>query len=152
MDAQAWVRSARPVADTALLRRLTAIGNNLNQVARWTHTREPVAASAALMTISRELEAIGYAGKDSQQGRRWRQRSTGYLMSTHDHSGVERSIAPEVLRGDVSHTRELIDSLAFTRRYTSECLPIKIGIKYFGLSSVKGNGYSLATTKWTAYA
>jgi len=69
MDAQAWVRSARPVANTALLRRLTAIGNNLNQVARWTHTREPVeavAASAALMAISRELEAIRYAGKDSQ--------------------------------------------------------------------------------------
>jgi hypothetical protein len=47
---------------------------------------------------------------------------TGYLMSTHDHAGVERSVSPEVLRGDVSHTRELIDSLAFSRRYTSGCL------------------------------
>jgi len=58
-----------PVADPALLRQLAVIGNNLNQVARWTHSREPVeavAVSAALMAISRELEAIRYAGKDSQ--------------------------------------------------------------------------------------
>jgi len=34
---------------------------------------------------------------------------TGYLMSRDDHVGVERSVAPEVLRGDVSHARELID-------------------------------------------
>ena len=47
---------------------------------------------------------------------------TGYLMSRDDHVGVERSVAPEVLRGDVSHARELIDSLAFSRRYTSGCL------------------------------
>jgi len=47
---------------------------------------------------------------------------TGYLMSTHDHAGVERPVPPEVLRGDVNHTRELIDSLAFSRRYTSGCL------------------------------
>ena len=58
-----------PVADPALLRQLAAIGNNLNQIARWTHSREPieaVAVSAALMAISRELEAIRYASKDSQ--------------------------------------------------------------------------------------
>jgi len=47
---------------------------------------------------------------------------TGYLMSSHDHAGKERSVAPVVLRGNVTHTRELIDSLSFSRRYTSGCL------------------------------
>ena len=64
-------RRAIPVADPALLRQLAAIGNNLNQIARWTHSREPVeamAVSAALIAISRELEALRYAGQDSQQG------------------------------------------------------------------------------------
>jgi len=57
-----------PVADPALLRQLAAIGNNLNQVARWTNRQEPIdalAVSAALVAISRELEAIRHAGQDS---------------------------------------------------------------------------------------
>lgn len=60
-------RRTIPVADPALLRQLAAIGNNLNQVARWTHSRDPidaVAVSAALMAIARELEVLRYAGQD----------------------------------------------------------------------------------------
>ena len=47
---------------------------------------------------------------------------TEYLMGKHDHAGVERYIEPVVLRGDVAHTREMIDSLTFSKRYTSGCL------------------------------
>ena len=63
------------------------------------------------MAVKRQLEwSVGGSGP------------TGYLMSTHDRAGVERSVSPEVLRGDVDHAREFIDSLAFSRRYTSGCL------------------------------
>jgi len=50
-----------PKADPELLRRLAAIGNNLNQLARWVNATQPasaVACSAALLALGRELEAI----------------------------------------------------------------------------------------------
>lgn len=59
-------RQPVPVADPALLRQLAAIGNNLNQIARWAHRQEAVdavAVAAALMAIARELEAVR-ASKD----------------------------------------------------------------------------------------
>ncbi len=43
-----------PTADPALLRQLAAIGNNLNQLARWCHSRKPIEAvevAAALVAI-----------------------------------------------------------------------------------------------------
>lgn len=56
-----------PQADPALLRQLAAIGNNLNQLARWVNTTKPASAvecSAALIALGRELEAIR-ANQDS---------------------------------------------------------------------------------------
>lgn len=47
---------------------------------------------------------------------------TGYLMGSKDHAGKLREVAPEVLQGDPSQTRELIDSLNFKRKYTSGVL------------------------------
>jgi hypothetical protein len=54
-----------PKADPELLRQLAAIGNNLNQLARWVNANKPTSAvecSAALIALGRELEAI----RDSQ--------------------------------------------------------------------------------------
>ncbi len=57
-----------PVADPVLLRQLAAIGNNLNQLARWCHSRKPIEAvevAAALVAIDRELEGLHDANQDS---------------------------------------------------------------------------------------
>ncbi len=57
-----------PVADPALLRQLAAIGNNLNQLARWCNSRKPIEAvevAAALVAIGREMEGLRDAGQDS---------------------------------------------------------------------------------------
>lgn len=54
-----------PKADPELLRQLAAIGNNLNQLARWINSSKPKSAiecAAALIALGRELEAI----RDSQ--------------------------------------------------------------------------------------
>jgi Bacterial mobilisation protein (MobC) len=56
-----------PKADPELLRQLAAIGNNLNQLARWVNTIKPASAvecSAALIALGREVEAIR-ANQDS---------------------------------------------------------------------------------------
>ena len=56
-----------PKADPELLRQLAAIGNNLNQLARWVNSTKPtssVECSAALIALGRELEAIR-ANQDS---------------------------------------------------------------------------------------
>ncbi len=56
-----------PKADPELLRQLAAIGNNLNQLARWVNSTKPASAvecSAALIALGRELEAIR-ANQDS---------------------------------------------------------------------------------------
>lgn len=56
-----------PIADPALLRQLSAIGNNLNQVARWCNKNSPsdsVSISAALIAISRELNELKDASKN----------------------------------------------------------------------------------------
>jgi hypothetical protein len=56
-----------PKADPELLRQLAAIGNNLNQLARWVNSTKPTSAvecSAALIALGRELEAIR-ANQDS---------------------------------------------------------------------------------------
>ena len=50
-----------PIADPALLRQLAAIGNNVNQIARWCNEHQPsdsVSVSAALVAISRELNEL----------------------------------------------------------------------------------------------
>ena len=43
-------------------------------------------------------------------------------MGNRDAKGVERAVAPEVLRGSPEQTKELIDTLDFKRRYTSGVL------------------------------
>ena len=51
----------------AMTRELHAIGNNLNQLARWVNSTKPASAvecSAALIALGRELEAIR-ANQDS---------------------------------------------------------------------------------------
>jgi len=56
-----------PKADPELLRQLAAIGNNLNQLARWVNSTKPTSAvecSAALIALGRELEAVR-ASQDS---------------------------------------------------------------------------------------
>jgi Bacterial mobilisation protein (MobC) len=56
-----------PKADPELLRQLAAIGNNLNQLARWVNSTKPTSAvecSAALIALDREVEAIR-ASQDS---------------------------------------------------------------------------------------
>ena len=56
-----------PKADSELLRQLAAIGNNLNQLARWVNSTKPSSAvecSAALIALGRELEAAR-ANQDS---------------------------------------------------------------------------------------
>jgi hypothetical protein len=65
-----WLRSqalgqpkkrAVPTTDPALLRQLAAIGNNLNQLAKWANATKPTSSAgvvAALIAIDRELEAI----------------------------------------------------------------------------------------------
>lgn len=50
-----------PTADPELLRQLAAIGNNLNQLARWVNSQKTASAvevAAALVVLGRELEAI----------------------------------------------------------------------------------------------
>lgn len=66
-------RTRRPVpkADPELLRQLAAIGNNINQIARWCNGRQPVDAvevSAALIALSREMEGLRLASQNQQQG------------------------------------------------------------------------------------
>ena len=61
-------RKPVPQADPALLRQLAAIGNNLNQLAKWVNSAKPASAlscAAALVALGRELEAIR-AHQDSQ--------------------------------------------------------------------------------------
>lgn len=45
----------------------------------------------------------------------------GYLLSDRDHTGEERSVSPQILRGDPAVTEALIDSLGFVHRYSSGC-------------------------------
>lgn len=47
---------------------------------------------------------------------------TEYLTGDKDHAGNRREVAPLVLRGDPTETRDLIDSLDFKQRYTSGSL------------------------------
>lgn len=65
-------RKRRPVpkADPDLLRQLAAIGNNLNQVAKWCNDRrkpvDAVEVSAVLVAISREMEGLRRACENQQ--------------------------------------------------------------------------------------
>lgn len=62
-------RKRRPVpkADPALLRQLAAIGSNVNQIARWCNSQQPIDAvevSAALIALNREIEGLRVANQD----------------------------------------------------------------------------------------
>ena len=62
-------RRQTPTVDPALLRQISAIGNNLNQIARWCNQNgaaDAVNVSAALVAINRELREIQLASQNQQ--------------------------------------------------------------------------------------